>query len=118
MPVEEKVVDLLLGGDPSDPTSAPSLKKQLPHLRRDEARGAARVRGRPEFTPIAGTKLMYAENTTGHLFVNADDQQAYILSRVAGSAGRRRSKGPWVFVPATSYLRTSRRSRTRARRRT
>ena len=40
---------MLVGGDPSDPKTAPSLKNAAAaHLRRDQAGRAARVRGRPE----------------------------------------------------------------------
>lgn len=98
--VNEKIVDLLVGGDPSDPKTAPSLKKQPPHIY-VETKPAELLafEGEPKFTPIAGTKLMYAENTTGHLFVDADDQRAYILVSGRWFAGPSTLKGPWTFVP-------------------
>lgn len=98
--VDEKVVDLLVGGDPNDPKTAPSLKKQAPHIFVETKPAELLVfEGDPKFTPIEGTKLMYAENTTGHLFVDAGDQQAYILVSGRWFRGPSTLTGPWNFVP-------------------
>ena len=100
MAVNEKVVDMLVGGDPSDPKTAPSLKKQPPHIFVETKPAELLVfEGEPEFTPVEGTALMYAENTTGHLFVHAQDQQAYILISGRWFSGPSALKGPWSFVP-------------------
>ena len=98
--IDEKVVDLLLGGDPSDPKSAPSLKKQAPRIFVETRPAELLVfEGDPKFTPIEGTRLMYAENTTGHLFINAEDQLAYILVSGRWFRGPSTLTGPWAFVP-------------------
>ena len=56
--------------------------------------------GDPKYVPIEGTTLMYAENTTGDLFVNAGDQQAYLLISGRWFRGPSALKGPWEFVPS------------------
>jgi hypothetical protein len=41
---------------------------------------------------------MYAENTTGNLFINSGDQQAYILVSGRWFSGPSNLSGPWAFV--------------------
>ena len=41
---------------------------------------------------------MYAENTTGNLFVNSEDQQAYVLVSGRWFRGPSSLKGPWAYV--------------------
>ena len=97
--IDEKVADMLVGGDPSDPKSAPTLAKQVPRIFVETKPAELLVfEGAPKFVPIEGTKLMYAENTTGHLFVHADDQQAYLLASGRWFRGPSALNGPWVFV--------------------
>jgi hypothetical protein len=54
--------------------------------------------GQPEYMPIPGTDLLYADNTSGNVFKTLTDQQNYVLL-----AGRWYSgpslDGPWQFVP-------------------
>ena len=97
--IDEKTADMLVGGDPSDPKTAPSLKKQAPKLL-VETKPAELVvfEGDPKFVPIEGTRLMYAENTTGNLFVNSEDQQAYVLVSGRWFRGPSPLKGPWAYV--------------------
>ena len=53
--VDEKVADMLVGGDPNDPKTAPSLKKQVAaHPRRNQAGGTARVRRRSQVRADSG----------------------------------------------------------------
>jgi hypothetical protein len=56
--------------------------------------------GQPDFIPILGTRLLYAENTTANVFKSLTDQRTYVLL-----AGRWFSApsldGPWQFVPGT-----------------
>jgi hypothetical protein len=55
--------------------------------------------GEPRFTPVAGTPLQYATNTSAHLFRDVETKQLYV--RVAGYWLRASSTaGPWAFVPA------------------
>jgi hypothetical protein len=55
--------------------------------------------GEPSWTPIQGTELLYASNTTGHVFKEIGDQKTYVLvsGRWFRAAGM---DGPWDFVPA------------------
>jgi hypothetical protein len=77
-------VDLLIGGNPNDAKTLPSLKQ----------RGARPpgivvatvptelvvVDGGPNFVEIPGTGLSYIENTTGNVFRLATDQKIYLLT--------------------------------------
>ena len=98
--LDEKVADMLVGGSPDDPTSAPSLKKQIPWIY--VATGPAELivfEGDPKYVPIEGTQLMYAENTTGNVFIHSQDQRAYILVSGRWFSGPAPLAGPWAFVP-------------------
>lgn len=54
--------------------------------------------GPPQYTPIAGTELLYASNTSADVFKLLTDQQNYIL--ISGRWYRALSlNGPWHFVP-------------------
>jgi hypothetical protein len=95
-----KTADLLIGGDPRDPNTAPSLKRQAPKIVvATKPTELIVFEGEPQFTPVTGTKLIYATNTTGHVFVHAEDQKAYALVTGRWFAGPSTLKGPWAFVP-------------------
>jgi hypothetical protein len=99
--IEEKQADLLLGGNPDDAKSAPSLKRDKPQIYVDTKEAELLVfEGDPKFVPLEGTKLMYAENTSGNLFMYTEDQRAYILVSGRWFRGPSSLKGPWEFVPA------------------
>jgi hypothetical protein len=54
--------------------------------------------GTPEYVPISGTDLLYADNTSGNVFKLLTDQENYIL--LSGRWYRASSlDGPWQFVP-------------------
>jgi hypothetical protein len=54
--------------------------------------------GPPEYVPIPGTDLLYADNTSGDVFKLLTDQQNYIL--ISGRWYRASLlNGPWQFVP-------------------
>ena len=56
------------------------------------------TQGEPNYSPIDGTQLLYASNTTGHVFKHIGDQHTYVL--VAGRWFRADTlAGPWTFVP-------------------
>lgn len=97
--IESKSADLLVGGNPDDPASKPSLAKGAPQIF-VETRPAEVIvtEGAPKFVPIENTSLVYAENTTGHIFVNASDQRAYVLVSGRWFAGPSTLAGPWSFV--------------------
>ncbi len=54
--------------------------------------------GEPKYAAIPGTSLVYAENTTGHLFKHSGQKKFYVL--VSGRWFRSAStNGPWEFAP-------------------
>ena len=57
--------------------------------------------GEPNFSPIAGTELLYVTNTTGNIFKYLKDNKTYVL--LAGRWFRAPSlSGPWEYVPHKS----------------
>jgi hypothetical protein len=54
--------------------------------------------GAPDYLPVDGTQLLYAENTTGRVFKSIADNQTYVL--ISGRWYRASStNGPWTYVP-------------------
>lgn len=57
--------------------------------------------GAPKFVPIAGTELLYVQNTTGRVFKDVKDNRTYVL--VTGRWFRAADeKGPWEFVASNA----------------
>lgn len=57
------------------------------------------TKGEPDYKSIKGTSLLYAANTTNHIFKDITSQKTYIL--LAGRWYSANSlEGPWVFVEA------------------
>lgn len=57
--------------------------------------------GAPEYTPIAGTHLLYVSNTTGNVFKDSADDRTYVL--VSGRWFRARNdSGPWEYVASNA----------------
>ena len=93
-------VDLLAFVDPKDPKSRPSLAKgPVPAIVvASEPTELIVTQGEPNYSPIDGTQLLYASNTTGHVFKYLADQRTYVL--VTGRWFRAdTTAGPWTFVP-------------------
>src|SRR5262245_59662112 len=58
------------------------------------------MNGPPTWSPIAGTELLYATNTSAHVFLELKAQQIYVL--ISGRWFRALSTdGPWQYVPGT-----------------
>jgi hypothetical protein len=98
--LKSTAVDLLTGADPKDPTNRPSLTKGPPPaiIVATEPTELIVTQGEPNYAPIDGTQLLYASNTTGHVFKHLGDQRTYVL--VTGRWFRADSPaGPWAFVP-------------------
>ncbi len=56
--------------------------------------------GRPQFSPILGTQLLYVSNTDSDLFLRIPERQYYVL--LSGRWFRAQNlNGPWQFVPGT-----------------
>jgi hypothetical protein len=92
-------VDFLLGGNPNDAKTLPSLKQGRSPVIFVATKPTELIvtRGEPEFAPIAGTGLSYVKNTTGNVFRLATDQKVYVL--VSGRWFRAASfDGPWEYV--------------------
>ena len=93
-------VDLLAFVDPKDPKSRPSLAKgPVPAIVvATEPTELVVTQGEPNYAPIDGTQLLYASNTTGHVFKYLADQRTYVL--VSGRWFHADTvAGPWTFVP-------------------
>jgi hypothetical protein len=57
--------------------------------------------GAPDYVPVDGTELLYAENTTGRVFKSIADNDTYVL--ISGRWYRAPStQGPWAYVPGKS----------------
>jgi hypothetical protein len=56
--------------------------------------------GVPNWVPIPGTQLLFADNTTGHLFKLVSDQYTYALLSGRWFRTRNETQGPWEFVPS------------------
>src|SRR5262249_39618904 len=96
-----RLIDPLSGQSTPD-QKAPSLKTRVPGLvvvtRPSEL---IVLNGAPSFVAIPGTKLQYADNTTGHLLRHTGENQVYVL--VSGRWFRAPGlQGPWAFVPANA----------------
>ena len=93
-------VDLLLGGNPNDAKTLPSLKQQGRSpviLVATTPTELIVVENGANFVAIPGTGLSYVQNTTGNVFRLASDQKVYLL--ISGRWFRAPSfDGPWEYV--------------------
>jgi hypothetical protein len=93
-------VDLLAFVDAKDPKTRPTLAKgPVPAIVvATEPTELIVTQGEPNYVPIDGTQLVYASNTTGHVFKHLGDQNTYLLT--TGRWFRAAAlTGPWTFVP-------------------
>jgi hypothetical protein len=95
---KENVVDLMRGEPDSKTKKWPSLRNGAPAIVVATTPTELIVtRGPFDWVPIAGTKLLYLENTTGNVFKDLDDQRTYVL--VTGRWFRSLElSGPWAYV--------------------
>ncbi len=94
------VVDLLDGGPKANPK--PSLASGVPTIYTSQTPAELIVfKGQPDFTPIVGTQLLWASNTTSDVLINTANNNYYALL-----AGRwftaANLSGPWAFVASDS----------------
>jgi hypothetical protein len=93
-------VDLMQTGPDSSTNKAPSLATSpVPTVYVSTApTELIQLHGQPDYVAIAGTDLLYAQNTSGNVFKSLTDQQNYIL--ISGRWYKAPSlNGPWEFVP-------------------
>jgi hypothetical protein len=98
--VDSRQVDLLTGQAGPD-EKAPSLAKgPVPHIFIATTPTELIVTdGPPNWQPIQGTQLLFAQNTTGHLFKEIGDQSNYAL--ISGRWFKSADiSGPWTFAAA------------------
>lgn len=81
---------------------APSLRQLAPVIyTATEPTELIVTDGEPKYAPIAETRLLYVENTTGHVFQDTVDNRAYVL--ISGRWFRaRNTQGPWEYVAANA----------------
>jgi hypothetical protein len=94
------LVDLLDGGPKASPK--PSLANGVPTIHVSQTPAELIVfKGQPNFVPITGTGLLWADNTTADVLVNTANDDYYTL--LSGRWYRAQSlNGPWTFVAANS----------------
>ncbi|MCP5250045.1 MAG: hypothetical protein H6942_16205 [Candidatus Accumulibacter sp.] len=94
------LVDLLDGGPHANPK--PSLQNGVPTIYASQVPAELIVfKGQPNFVPIAGTGLLWAENTTADVLVNTANNDYYTL--LSGRWYRASSlTGPWTYTPANA----------------
>jgi hypothetical protein len=93
-------VDLLDGGPQASPK--PSLNNGVPTIYVTQEPAELIVfKGQPNFVPITGTGLLWAENTTANVLVNTANNDYYVL--LSGRWYRAAAmSGPWTYVPANA----------------
>ena len=75
---QKGLVDLLQGGGKGQPK--PSLRRSPPELFVSTTPTELIVfKGEPTYTPIKGTKLVWANNTDSHVFYDGGNKQFYFL---------------------------------------
>ncbi|MCM8594312.1 hypothetical protein [Accumulibacter sp.] len=96
----EKRIDLLDGGPRANPK--PSLNDGVPTIYVSQVPAELIVfKGQPNFVPVTGTGLLWADNTTADVLVDTSDNQYYTL--MAGRWYRAPALGgPWTWVAANS----------------
>ena len=95
-------VNLLLGKSDAKGRSASLKNGALPAIIVSTTPAALVVLdGAPTFTPIPGTSLQYATNTSAHLFRDTKTKSLYV--RAGGHWFRAgAAAGPWEYVPAAN----------------
>ncbi|UCF38632.1 MAG: autotransporter [Acidobacteriota bacterium] len=97
---ESERVDLMEGSpDPEEPDKKPSLSQgpvPIIHVATEPTELIV-TDGEPQFEAIEGTQLLYASNTTGHLFKHSGEDSLYVL--ISGRWFRApATNGPWTFI--------------------
>lgn len=93
-------VDLLDGGPQANPK--PSLQNGVPTIYVSQVPAELIVfKGQPNFIPITGSSLLWAENTTADVLVNTFNNDYYTL--LAGRWYRAANlNGPWTYTPSNA----------------
>ncbi|HUM02282.1 MAG TPA: carbohydrate-binding family V/XII [Thermoanaerobaculia bacterium] len=97
----ENAVREALAKAPKDPNAEPESRPDSPPeiVVSTEPAELISFEGAPNWKPITGTNLLFAENTASDVFKDIDSQETFVLA-----AGRwyssRSFGGPWAWVPA------------------
>ncbi len=89
-------VDMLDGGAKANPK--PSLANGVPTIYTSQVPAELIVfKGQPDFVPVVGTQLLWAQNTTSDVLIDTSNNNYYVLisGRWFDSAA---ITGPWTFV--------------------
>src|SRR5262249_50286043 len=100
---KEGLVDLMEGPpNEKDPAKKPSLKTRAPAIYAETSPSELIViEGKPDWVSIAGTNLLYVNNTTANIVKDLDNQQTYVLVGGRWFSGSGFS-GPWQYVAGSS----------------
>jgi len=95
---KQNVVDLMTGEANSDNGQMPMLKNGAPVVfTATVPTELITTDGKPNWTSIKGTTLLYVDNTTGNIFKSMSDQNTYVL--VSGRWFKAADfAGPWQYV--------------------
>ena len=91
--------DLLDGGG----TVKPSLANSVPTIYvRESAAELVVFKGQPDFQPIAGTALLWANNTTADVIVDSASNNYYLLISGRWYRTAHLDAGPWSYIASTA----------------
>lgn len=97
----EKVVQEALAKAPKDPDKGDEPPPDTPPTLVVSTEPAELIcfEGEPQWKPITGTNLLFAENTASGVFKDIDSQGTYVLAAGRWYTGKS-FDGPWTYVPA------------------
>ncbi|HEU4381949.1 MAG TPA: hypothetical protein VFR85_00495 [Anaeromyxobacteraceae bacterium] len=94
--------DLMQGPEDPKTKKRPSLKEGVPYVVvSDQPTEVVTFDGKPKWTPIDGTSLIFVQNTTGHVFTDTSSNKAYVLLSGRWFAAPSLN-GPWAYVPGAT----------------
>jgi len=93
--------DLMTGPEDPKTKKRPSLKAGVPLIVvATQPTEVITFDGKPDWTPIEGTSLLFVKNTTSNVFRSTADQRIYVLISGRWFASSSMD-GPWKFVPGS-----------------
>jgi hypothetical protein len=95
--VEEQEEPVPTGAAPTTTPATPTTEAPPEIIVSTEPAELIQLKGEEQFSPIAGTKLLYVTNTDGDLFMSVPDQRFYVLLSGRWFSAPKLD-GPWQFV--------------------